>query len=91
MDPVPSRPPATSSHLFAANIGTYHIAREIRALGVPLVVSPITYTSHSAAFVRRALAASRLLQKAGPGVWIDYALCADICSWAERVLPNTQA
>lgn len=76
-------------HLFAANMGTYHIAREIRALGVPLVVSPITYTSHTTAFVRRALAASRLLQKAGPGVWTDYALCADICSWAERVLPNT--
>jgi glycosyltransferase involved in cell wall biosynthesis len=78
-------------HLFAANIGTYHIAREFHALGVPLVVSPITYTSHSAAFVRRALAASRMLQKAGPGIWSDYALCADICSWAKRVVPNTQA
>jgi len=78
-------------HLFAANIGTYHIAREMRALGVPLVVSPITYTSHSAAFVRRALAATRLLQKAGPGLWSDYAFCADICAWAQRVVPNTQA
>jgi len=87
---TPFRPQAGDLvHLFAANMGTYHIAREIRVLGVPLVVSPITYTSHSTAFVRRALAASRMVQKVGPGVWTDYALCADICSWAERVLPNT--
>ena len=92
-DPWTSFHPAPGDlvHLFAANIGTYHIAREFRALGMPLVVSPITYTSHSAAFVRRVLAATRLLQKAGPGLWSDYALCADICSWAQRVVPNTQA
>lgn len=89
---TPFRPaPGDIAHIFAANIGTYHIAREIKALGVPIVVSPITYTSHSPAFVRRTLAASRIMQKAGPGVWTDYALCADICSWAERVLPNTEA
>jgi glycosyltransferase involved in cell wall biosynthesis len=89
---TPFRPePGDLVHLFAANIGTYHIAREFRALGIPVVVSPITYTSYSAGFVRRVLAASRLLQKAGPGLWSDYALCADICAWAARVVPNTQA
>lgn len=78
-------------HIFSANIGTYHLAREIRAIGVPLVVSPITYSRHSTGFVRRALRVSRLMQKAGPGIWSDYALCADICSWAARILPNTSA
>lgn len=78
-------------HLFAANIGTYHLAREVHALGIPLVVSPITYSSHSHAFVRMALAATRVLQRVGPGVWSDYALTADICTWAARVVPNSRA
>jgi len=78
-------------HLFAANIGTYHLAREIHALNMPLVVSPITYSRHSARFLRMSLGLSRGLQKIGPGLWSDYALCADICSWAARLLPNTHA
>ncbi len=78
-------------HLFAANIGTYHLAREIRALGIPLVVSPITYSSHSPVFVRTALAATRFLQRLAPGLWSDYAFTADICTWAARVMPNSRA
>ncbi len=78
-------------HLFAANVGTYHLAREIHALGIPLVVSPITYSSHSHAFVRAALAATRLLQHVGPGIWSDYAFTSDICTWAARVVPNSHA
>ncbi|MER3524692.1 MAG: hypothetical protein C4326_11705 [Ignavibacteria bacterium] len=78
-------------HLFAANIGTYHLAREIHALRMPLVVSPITFSLHSHGFVRTALTATRLLQKIGKGVWTDYALTAAVCSWAERVLPNSRA
>jgi len=78
-------------HLFAANIGTYHLAREIYALNVPLVVSPITYSRHSARFLWVGLALSRVMQKFGPGIWSDYALCADICSWAAKLLPNTLA
>jgi glycosyltransferase involved in cell wall biosynthesis len=78
-------------HLFAANIGTYHLAREIRALGIPLVVSPIVFSSHGAAFVRNALRISRAAGRLGPGIWSDYGLTADICSWAGAVVPNTEA
>jgi glycosyltransferase involved in cell wall biosynthesis len=78
-------------HLFSANIGTYHLAREIHALRIPLVVSPITYTNHSPAFARQALRASRLLQRIGRGIWTDYGLCADICGWAAHIVPNTRA
>jgi glycosyltransferase involved in cell wall biosynthesis len=77
-------------HLFAANIGTYHLAREIHDRGHRLVVSPIMFSSHSAGFVRNALKATRLLQKLGRGIWTDYALMADILAWAEVVLPNTR-
>lgn len=83
--------PSDMFHLFAANVGTYHLAREIHACGMPLVVSPITYSRHSPAFIRTALGLTRLAQTVGPGIWSDYAFCADICSWATRVLPNTRA
>ena len=78
-------------HLFAANIGTYHLAREIHALGIPLVVSPIIFSLHSTRYVSTALKTTRLLQKVGRGIWTDYSLTADICNWAARVVPNTQA
>jgi glycosyltransferase involved in cell wall biosynthesis len=78
-------------HLFAANIGTYHLAREINALGTPTVVSPIMFSTHSPAFVARALRASRLIGSVARGIWSDYSIMADICGWAKRVLPNTEA
>jgi glycosyltransferase involved in cell wall biosynthesis len=78
-------------HLFGANIGTYHLAREVKRLGIPLVVSPIVYGRHSPAFIRSALSVSRMMRMVGRGVWSDYQLCADICGWAEAVLPNTAA
>jgi glycosyltransferase involved in cell wall biosynthesis len=78
-------------HLFAANIGTYHLAREIRARGVPIVVSPIMFSMHSPAFIRNGLRVTRALQKLGRGIWTDYGLMADICGWAGAILPNTRA
>ena len=77
-------------HLFAANMGTYHLARELHGLGIPLVVSPIIYSLHSTGYVRTALKVSRFVQRFSKGVWTDYALAADVCGWARRVLPNTQ-
>jgi glycosyltransferase involved in cell wall biosynthesis len=78
-------------HIIPATIGTYHLAREIRALGIPLVVSPVTYSLHTTGFVRTALRVSNVLQKVGKGIWSDYGIIADICSWAAAVLPNTRA
>ena len=78
-------------HLFAANIGTYHLAREIHDLGVPLVVSPIVFSLHSPSFVRTVLGMTRAAQLLGRGIWSDYALTSDICGWAKAVLPNTRA
>jgi glycosyltransferase involved in cell wall biosynthesis len=85
------RPDFDLVHLFSAGIGTYHLARELRELRVPMVVSPIMFSRHSPSFVRTGLRATRLLQRTGPGIWSDYALSADICSWAACVAPNTIA
>jgi glycosyltransferase involved in cell wall biosynthesis len=78
-------------HIFAANIGTYHLAREIHALGIPLVVSSITYSRHAPAFVAFALKVERTIARLAPGIWFDYTMTADVCGWAARVLPNTGA
>jgi len=79
------------AHIFGANIGTYHLAREFRALGLPFVVSPITYSRHVPKFIRRALRVAEAIQRRVQGVWTDYGFCAEICSWASKVAPNTQA
>ncbi|MDI6766323.1 MAG: glycosyltransferase [Bacteroidota bacterium] len=76
-------------HIFGANIGTYHFAREIHKLGVPIVVTPIFFSLHSKTFLRTAMVFDGLLHKSFYGIWTDYGLLAEICSWAKAVLPNT--
>jgi glycosyltransferase involved in cell wall biosynthesis len=76
-------------HLFGANIGTYHLARELHKLGVPLVVTPIFYTRHSNAVVRMVSGMGRAVKSIAPGFWTDYGLVREICDWARVVLPNT--
>jgi len=78
-------------HLFAANIGTYHLAREVHALGVPMVVSPIIYSGHTPGFIAGALKAGRTIQRLAKGIWFDYGIAAEICGWGSMILPNTAA
>ncbi len=78
-------------HMFAANIGTYHLANEIHTLGVPLVVSPIFYRLQSPALFRTVLGGTRAVQKFYKPFWTDVALTSDICGWSEKVLPNSRA
>jgi glycosyltransferase involved in cell wall biosynthesis len=77
-------------HLFASDIGMYHLGREIHALSVPIALSPITYSLHSRRFIRTTLAVSRLVQRIGYGFWTDYAITSDLCTWARLILPNTR-
>jgi glycosyltransferase involved in cell wall biosynthesis len=78
-------------HLFGANIGTYHLAREIHKLGIPMVVSPIFFSRHSVPFLRAAALAQKLAGGVLRGAWTDYGILSEICSWATAVLPNTAA
>jgi len=78
-------------HLFGANIGTYHLAREVAGLGLPMVVSPIVFSTHSPGVVRRRLRLAALAHRLRPGIWSDYGMTAEICGWAIRVAPNTRA
>jgi glycosyltransferase involved in cell wall biosynthesis len=76
-------------HLFGANIGTYHLAREIHKLGVPLVVTPIFFTRHSANSIRWTARVNNLLKNFAHGIWTDYSLVQEICRWSRAILPNT--
>jgi glycosyltransferase involved in cell wall biosynthesis len=77
-------------HIFAANMATYHLARAMKMHDLPLVVSPVFYTLRSANIVRSVIAADRLISRSIRGLWTDYGLIAEICSWAQAVVPNTQ-
>jgi glycosyltransferase involved in cell wall biosynthesis len=76
-------------HLFGANLGTYHFAREVHKLSIPTVVTPIFFTRHSSPFVRSVVAAHGIVRNLARGTWTDYGIASEICSWARAVLPNT--
>jgi glycosyltransferase involved in cell wall biosynthesis len=76
-------------HFFGANIGTYHLAREMHKVGVPIVLSSIFYTRHSAEFVRRVVKTGNILKRFSRGVWTDYGMMAEMCSWATILAANT--
>lgn len=76
-------------HFFGANIGTYHLAREIHRLGIPIVLSPIFYTRHTIEYVRRVVKMSALLRRIRRGIWTDYGMMAEMCSWASIIAANT--
>ncbi len=78
-------------HLFGANFAVYNLARILTYLGKPFVVNPIIYSRRSAGFIRGVLTMDTLMRKFLRGFWWDYRFTRDICRWAERVLPNTEA
>jgi glycosyltransferase involved in cell wall biosynthesis len=76
-------------HLFAANMGTYHLARTLKASGLPMVISPVFYTRRTPRVVRSIIKADAWLNRLTRGVWTDYGLIAEMCTWAEAIFPNT--
>jgi glycosyltransferase involved in cell wall biosynthesis len=76
-------------HIFSANMATYHFARAVKAQGLPLVISPVFFTRRTTNVVRKVIKVDRFLGRHVRGVWTDYGLIAEMCSWAETVTPNT--
>lgn len=76
-------------HLFAANIGTYHLANTLRLNGVPFVVSPIFYSRRPAPVIRSIVGITGILGRIVPGMQHEHVFRREICSWARAVLPNT--
>jgi glycosyltransferase involved in cell wall biosynthesis len=76
-------------HIFAANMATYHFARAVKAQGLPLVISPVFFTRRAAKVVHNVIKIDTFISRKVRGIWTDYGLIAEMCSWAEVVAPNT--
>lgn len=75
-------------HLFGANLGTYHLGRAIKNLGMRLVLTPVFYSRHSATRVRTTLSVALKLRRRG-GFWTEHTFCKELCDMADLVLTNT--
>jgi glycosyltransferase involved in cell wall biosynthesis len=70
-------------------LGTFHLARVINDLHLPIVTSSIFYTRRPPAAIRMTLAANQMLKQLRTGIWTDYGFTRQICDWSRVVLPNT--
>ena len=77
--------------LFGANLGNFHLARDLKNRNVKFAVMPIFYSRHSAGLIRSTNAIYRGVRSLVRGVWWDWHFPRDICYWAEAVMPNTIA
>ena len=76
-------------HLFAANIGTFHLARNLFEHNTPYVTSPIFFTQHSPLAIKSTLLFENLLNASRKHFWSNYGMTKDVCRWSKKVLPNT--
>jgi len=76
-------------HLFQANSSTRQMALLLSDFGIPAVLSPVTYTNHSASFIKNSRRVEQLFKKVTRGIWSDYSIIADCCQNASLLLPNT--
>ncbi len=76
-------------HIFTANMATYHLARAFKAHNLPIVISPVFFTRRSAKVTRSVIAADKFVSRFFRGFWTDYGLIAEMCQWAEALMPNT--
>ncbi len=76
-------------HLFGANVGTYHLGRAIKNLGMKLIVSPIFYSRHSPKRLKATLKLASILRLYG-GFWTEHLFVNELCNMADLILTNTQ-
>ncbi|MGA3287640.1 MAG: glycosyltransferase [Bacteroidota bacterium] len=76
-------------HIFTANMATYHVARAFRVHNLPIIISPVFFTRRSTKVVQNVITVDKLMSRFFRGFWTDYGLIAEMCHWAEAVLPNT--
>ena len=77
-------------HVFSAGPDTLGIAKQVKDTGTKLVVSPVFFSTRSARAITLSLKAEKLLGFLGSGIRSDFGIKAQICSWADLLLPNTR-
>ncbi|WP_421774578.1 glycosyltransferase [Gracilimonas sp.] len=78
-------------HVFGASIENVGIVDQIKAMGLPLALSPVFFSNRKAAFIKRALRVERLSFVFGTGIRSDFSVKTELCRKADVVLPNTSA
>ncbi len=78
-------------HVFGASIENVGIVDSIKAMGLPLVLSPVFFSNRKASFIKSALKLERLSSAFGSGIRSDFSVKAELCGKADIVLPNTAA
>ena len=69
-------------HLFSANLGTFHLAKNLQTFSVPLVTSPIFFTRRSPWAIRATILLERSLKYIRSGIWTNYGYTKQICDWS---------
>jgi len=77
-------------HLFGAHVGTYHLGRAMKTLGMRFVLTPVFFSRHPARRVAAMVSVARRLRRKG-GFWTEHMFCRELCDMADLVLPNTGA
>ncbi len=75
-------------HLFGAHLGTYHLGRAIKNLGMKMVLTPVFYSHHRVWRVKTTSALVLKLRRFG-GVWTEPSICKELCCLADLILANT--
>lgn len=76
-------------HLVGANFSSFGFARSLMQRKIPFIIEPVFYSNRSPAFIKLLSAADKTVRKFLRGVWFDYGILRDICSWASLISPNT--
>ncbi|MFZ0454502.1 MAG: glycosyltransferase family 4 protein [Ignavibacteriaceae bacterium] len=78
-------------HLVGANFAVFGLVRTLKDKKINYVVEPVFFSNHSYKFIKNINSLERFTRKIARGIWFDYGIIKDICSWSEIVLPNTNS
>lgn len=76
-------------HVFGAISDNVGIMKQVKALGIPLVLSTVLYSNRSAATIRKVLKLEKYTSKLLKGFRSEFGMKADLCALADLNLPNT--
>jgi glycosyltransferase involved in cell wall biosynthesis len=76
-------------HVFGASVENSEIIPKIQDLNIPVLLSPVFYTNHSASRIRKVIQAEKFLSKFGSGIRTDFGIKSALCHKANLLLPNT--
>lgn len=78
-------------HIFSASPETIGIAKQTVSAGIKLIVSPVFFSNRSTSIISATLKFEKGISSLGSGIRSDFGIKAEICNWANAVLPNTQS